>query len=135
MSHTGSEAIECYPLPARKFGVGDIIWQLDEFVEPREVYDSSPFLVPAMPDPGLPGCVWWRIAQELVGMPSEGVAGVGEYARRRRGGILVEHTGEVCRLSCGEGGQRHVQPCERVPGLPLLGVVQPEQCQRGSVGG
>ena len=56
-------------------------------------------------------------------MPGEGVAG------------LVEHAGEARGLSCGEGGRRHIQPCERVPGLSLLGVVQPERCQRGLVGG
>ena len=55
--------------------------------------------------------------------------------RRWCGGTLVEHAGETRRLSCGEGGRRHIQPCERVPGLPLLSVAQPEQCQRGSVGG
>ena len=62
-------------------------------------------------------------------------AGVGEHVRRRRGGTLVEHAEEARRLSCGEGVRRHVQPCEQVPGLPLLGVAQPERCQRGSEGG
>ena len=58
-------------------------------------------------------------------------AGVGGKARRRRGGTLVEHAGEARGLSSREGGRRHVQPCERVPGLPLLGVAQLERCQRG----
>ena len=38
------------------------------------VCDSSPFLIPAMSGPGLLGCVRWRVAQELVGMPGECVA-------------------------------------------------------------
>ena len=61
-------------------------------------------------------------------------AGVDGHARRRHGGTLVELAGEARRLSCGEGGQCQVQPCEREPGLPLLGVAQPERCQRESVG-
>ena len=57
-------------------------------------------------------------------------AGVDGHARRRHGGTLVEHAGEARRLSCGEGDRCHVQPCKRVPGMPLLGVAHPERCQR-----
>ena len=61
-------------------------------------------------------------------------AGVGRHARRRRGGTLVEHAEEARRLSCGEGGRRHVQLCEQVPGLPLLGVAQPERISKWLTG-
>ena len=60
---------------------------------------------------------------------------VGGRAQRKHGGTFVEHAWEARRLSCGEGDLHHVQPCERVPRLPLLGVAQPERCQRGSAGG
>ena len=43
-----SVAVECCPLLARKFCTGDLIWQLDELVEPRVVCNSSPFRIPAM---------------------------------------------------------------------------------------
>ena len=59
-----------------KFGAGDLIRQLNKLVESRVVCDSSPFLIPAMPDPGWLGCVRWRVAQELAGMPGKGVAGL-----------------------------------------------------------
>ena len=54
-----------------QFGTEDLIWQLDELVEPRVVCNSLPFLVPAIPDPCLLGCVRWRVVQELVGMPAK----------------------------------------------------------------
>ena len=52
--------------------------------------------------------------------------GVGGHARRRHSKTLVEQAGAAHRLSGGEGGRRHIQPCEQVPGLLLLGVAQPE---------
>ena len=84
----------------------------------REWFATSIFLVPAMPDPGLLGCVWWRVVQELVAWRD-----------------LLEHAGKARGLSCREGGRRHIQPCEQVPRLSLLSIAQTEQCQRGSVGG
>ena len=42
-------------------------------------------------------------------------ARVGGHVRRSRGGTLVEHAGEALRLSCEEGDQCHIQPCEQVP--------------------
>ena len=76
MAIAGYEAVEFCPLPARKFGAGNLIWQLDELVEARVVCDSLPFLVPAMADPCLIGCVRWHVVQELVGIPGEGGAGL-----------------------------------------------------------
>ena len=78
------------PLPARKFGTEDLTWQLDEHVEPRVVYDSSPFLVPTMHDPRLHGCARWCVAQELVGMPGEGVAALESSTLGRLADCLVE---------------------------------------------
>ena len=49
-----------------EFGTGNLICHLDELVEPRVVCDSSPLLVPAMPDPccldmsgGVSHKSWW----------------------------------------------------------------------------
>ena len=61
-------------------------------------------------------------------------AEVCSHAQQRHGRTLVEHAWKSIRLFCGEGAKHHIQLCERVPGLPFLSVVQPEQCQRGSVG-
>ena len=61
------------------------------------ICDSTPFLVPALPDQSLFGCV--RSCR----------ARVGGHARRRRGGTLGEHAGEARSVLY----RRHVQPCER----------------------
>ena len=64
--------VGCCPMLARKFGAGDLIWQLDKLVAARVVCDSLSFLVPAK-HAGLLGCIQKRVAQELMGMPGEGV--------------------------------------------------------------
>ena len=87
------------------------------------VCDSSPFLVPAMANPCLLGCVLWRAAQELVGMSGKGVVGLYSSTLVRRADCPAE------------GGRRHFQPCEQVLGLSFLSVAQPERCQIGLVGG
>ena len=64
-------------------------------------------------------------------------AGVGVHARRRRGRTLVEHAEEARRMSCGEGGRRHVQPCEQVPvaaSRPSAAGAMPERIGRWLTG-
>ena len=62
-------------------------------------------------------------------------AGVGGHARRRRDGTLVEHAGEARRLTLERVVGVTFSLASECQGLTLLGVAQPERCQRGSEGG